>query len=168
MPYPEFRAGQKLTAALLNAGKMEYVQNSAGSQTNATTTMAAATDLVFAAEANAKYFVHALISYDAPTATDFKCDWTVPAGGAMSRNIIAQALGTTTNIDSNVQILRRGATTDVASGGPNATANAFSVHEEMIDLTTTTAGDVQFNFAANAAGTATLQADSVIYYQRIA
>lgn len=167
MPYPSFTAGQRVTAALLNAGKLEYVTNAGGAQTNATTTMAAATDLVFAVEASARYFIHAVISYDAPTATDIKFDWSMPAGAVTARNIISQALGTTTNIDTNAQLVRRGATTDVAVGGPNATSNAFSVHEEIIDLITSSAGDAQFNFAANAAGTATLQGDSMIWYQRI-
>jgi hypothetical protein len=148
---------------------MEFVTNSGGSQTNATTTLALATSLVFPVEANASYIIMAFIAYDAPTATDAKFNWSCPAGATMGRNAISQALGTTTNIDTNVQILRRSLATDIQSGGPNAVASAFSLHQEFIDLDVgSTAGNVQLQFAAVAAGTATLQADSTIYYQRIA
>lgn len=169
MPYPSWTAGQRITAALLNAGKVEYVSNTAGAQTNATTTMADATSLVFAVEANAKYKVHALISYDAPTATDIKFDWSVPSGATMARNVVGLAIGTADNMSSNMMAIRRGATTDQTAGGPNATTNAFSVYVEFVDLiVSSTAGNAQFRFSANAAGTATLQGDSIIYYQRIA
>jgi hypothetical protein len=174
MPYPSWTAGQRITAALLNAGKTEYVQNSAGAQTNATTTLANATGLVFAVEANAKYMVTALISFDSPIATDIKFAWTAPAGASMGRNIISQSTTTTTNMDTNAIFVRRGTGTAQTVGGPNGgggapTATTFSIHTEIIDLVvSSTAGNAQLQFAANAAGTATLQADSIIYYQRIA
>ncbi len=168
MPYPTFTAGQRVTASLLNAGKVEFVTNSAGAQTNATTTFANATGLVFDVEASARYLIHILISYDAPTATDIKFDWTMPSGATTARNCEYLALATATNIASTMAKIRRGATTAVAAGGPNAVANAFSVYEEVTDLQTSSAGTAQLRFAANAAGTATLQADSIIYYQRIA
>jgi hypothetical protein len=167
MPYPTFTAGQKVTALLLNAGKLEFVTNAAGAQTNATTTFADATDLGFPVEAGGRYLIHVLIGYDAPTATDIKFDWSLPAGATTARNCEYLAQGTATNIDSNMAKIRRGATTAVVAGGPNSVANAFSVYEEVTDMQIVTAGTAQFRFAANAAGTATLQGDSIIYYQRI-
>jgi hypothetical protein len=131
--------------------------------------MAAITGLVFAAEANARYKVQVFASYDAPTATDIKFDWVVPAGATMNRNVQALAQNAASNEDSNVEMIRRGATTDQGAGGPGTSVSAFSIYVENNDLImSSTAGDVQFNFAAAAAGTATLQADSIIYYQRIA
>jgi len=168
MPYPEFQAGQRITAALLNAGKMEFVTNAAGAQTNTTTTMANATDLSFAVTVNSRWWIMTEIAYDAPTATDAKFAWTAPAGATMGRNIISQAAGTTTNIDTNAILIRRGTGTAQAVGGPNGTTSAFSVHTEIVDLQVgSTAGTIQFQFAANAAGTATLQADSMIWYQQV-
>jgi len=168
MPYPTFTAGQRITASVLNAGKLEFVTNAAGAQTNATTTFANITDLVFAVEASARYQIHVLIGYDAPTATDIKFDWSMPSGASTNRNCEYLALATATNIASTMAKIRRGATTAVQVGGPNAVANAFSVYEEVTDLQTSSAGNAQFRFAANAAGTATVQGDSIIYYQRIA
>lgn len=168
MPYPTFTAGQRITADLLNAGKLEYVTNAAGSQTNATTSLANATDLSFAVEASARYQIHAVISYDSAVGVDIKFDWSMPSGATTARNCEYLVSTTASNIDSNMAKIRRGATTAVVAGGPGATANAFSVYEEVTDLQTSSAGTAQFRFAANAAGTATLQGDCVIYYQRIA
>ena len=173
MTYPNWLAGQTITAALLNSGKPEYVTNSGGAQTNATTTLADATGLGFAVEAGAVYFIQARISFDSPAATDAKAAWTVPSGATMGRNIITLDDSTTSNLDSNVAMVRRGNATAQTIGGQNGgggapTPTAFSVHLEDIYLTTVDAGTVQFQFASVAAGTTTLQADSLIIYTRIA
>jgi len=167
MPYPVFTAGQRITAGGLTAGKLEFVTNSAGAQTNATTTMANITGLSFVVEDNARYRVRVLVAYDAPTATDIKFDWAGITGAVLGRNVMSPATGTATNIDTNVQMIRRAASTDVVAGGPNAVDSAFSVYAETIDFLTQTGGTVNFRFAANAVGTATVQADSFIYYQRM-
>lgn len=166
--YPNFLAGQRVTAALLNRGKPQYAINSGGAQTNATTTLANATDLSFAAEANSIYFVQLRLAYDAPTATDIKIAWSVPAAATMARNVIGQAAGTTTNIDTNAILIRRGAATQQTVGGPNAVSSAFSTYFEDVWLITSSAGTVQLQFAAAAAGTATLQGDSIIVYTQMA
>jgi hypothetical protein len=167
MPYPVWTAGQRVTAAGLVAGKMEFVTNSGAAQTNTTTTMANANNLSFTVDSNARYWIMALIAYDAPTATDAKFDWSGPTGAILNRNVMSLDAGTATNIDSDGAKVRRPLSFDAVAGGPNATANAFSVYQEISDLITQTGGTLAFRFAANAAGTATLQADSFIYYQRI-
>ncbi len=171
MPYPTVLAGQRVTSTMLNAGKMEFVTNSGGAQTSTSTTMADATGLGFAVEASSRYFVHAVISYDSTAADDdIRFEWTMPSGGNVDRNCISPAVGATTNIDTNVQMIRRGTGTDVLAGGTAGVDSAFSVYEEICNMTvSTTAGTAQFRFGLGTApGTATLQADSVIYYQRIA
>jgi hypothetical protein len=171
MPYPEILAGQTVTAALLNAGRWEYVTNDA-SQTNATTTFANATDLSFAVEADSRYRARALIAYDAPIDSangDVNFQWTGPADVNMTRRITAPALAATTNIDTNLMSVARALGTDVRVGGTASTDNAFSLYEDVMDITVITAGTIQLQFALGAgAGTATLQADSMIWYQRIA
>lgn len=168
MPYPTFLAGQRVTAALLNSGKTEFVTNSGGAQTNATTTMVDATNLGFAVEANARYKIEALICYDGPT-TDVKFAWTAPAGASMARNIVSQSATSASNVDTNAIFIRRGTGTAQTVGGPASVASAFSIHVEFVDLIVgSTAGTAQFQFAEVGGGTATLQGDSVIYYQRVA
>lgn len=172
MTYPKILAGQTVTAALLNAGKVEYVTNSAGAQTNTSTVFVDATGLGFAVEANSRYRARALISYDAPVDSangDINFQWTGPVDVNMSRHIVGLELAATTNIDANLMSVRRALGTDVRVGGTGTVANGFSLYEDMIDLTVITAGTIQFQFALGAGvGTATLQADSMIWYQRIA
>lgn len=172
MPYPSFLAGQKVTAALLNAGNVEFVTNSGGAQNTTLTTFVDVTGLGFAADANAQYRAGALIAYDAPVDSangDVNFQWTGAVDTTMSRHIIAPALAATTNIDTNVMAIRRALGTDVRVGGTGSTANAFTVYEDMMDITMVTAGTIQLQFALGAGvGTATIQADSMIWYQRIA
>jgi hypothetical protein len=167
MPYPEWFAGQTITAALLNAGKMEFVTNTA-TATNSTTTMADVPGLGFAVTANSRWWVMAEIAYDGPT-TDVKFAWTAPSGATMGRNIISQAASTATNVDTNAIFIRRGTGTAQTVGGPASVASAFSVHSEIVDLQVgSTAGTAQFQFAEVAGGTATVQADSMIWYMQVA
>ncbi len=164
--YPSWKPGMSITAARLAAGLPVYVANSV-LQTNATTTLANVTGLSFVAAANALYKIELLVSYDAPTATDIKIAWTGPAGSSMDRHILANDLGTTTNIATSVINIRRAIGTAQAAGAPNGTSNAFTVWREDSILTTVTGGTTQLQFAANAAGTATLQAASYMIVQQI-
>ncbi len=172
MTYPKILAGMTVTAALLNAGKVEKVTNSGGAQTNTLTTFVDATSLGFAVEANSRYRARALIAYDAPIDSangDINFQWTGPADVNMSRYIVGLDIAATTNIDANLMSVRRALGTDVRVGATNGTANAFSLYEDMMDITVITAGTIQLQFALGAGvGTATVQADSMIWYQRIA
>lgn len=171
MPYPMILAGQTVTAALLNAGKVEMVTNSAGAQTNTLTTFVDATGLGFAVEANSRYRARALIAYDAPVDSangDINFQWTGPADVTMTRRITGLELSSTTNIDSQLMSVARSLGTDVRVGGTASTANAFSLYEDIMDITVITAGTIQLQFALGAGvGTATLQGDSMIWYQRV-
>lgn len=174
MTYPKILAGQTVTTALLNAGKWELATNPAGSQDNTLTTFVDATGLGFAVEANSRYRARAVIAYNAPEPDingDINFQWTGPVDVNMSRYVVGLALANTTNIDANLMSVRRALGTDVRVGGTTApgTANAFTIYEDMLDITVITAGTIQLQFALGAgAGTATVQADSMIYYQRIA
>lgn len=165
--YPTFAAGQRLTAAQLTSMLTNRVEASGG-QTNATTTLADCPGMSFVADANATYDVRLVASYDAPTATDIKFAWTGPAGFGMTRSITAPQAGTADNQNQGVTMIRRSAGTAQVGGGPSSVSSAFSVWLEMITLTTTTAGTVQLQFAANAAGTATFNSGSYFIYVRVA
>ncbi len=171
MPYPVVVTGQRVTSAMLNAGNVEFVTNAAGSQASTSATVVNVTDLVFPIEANARYYVRALISFTcAATGDGFRVRWVVPSGATMGRNVIAPAAGSTTGIDTNVMMVRRGAATEVVAGGTLIPTTQPAVHEEIIDLvTSSTAGTAQLQFGIGTApGTATVQADCMIYYQRVA
>jgi hypothetical protein len=172
MTYPKILAGQTVTAALLNAGQRQMVTNSGGSQATTLTTFVDITSLGFAVEANARYFARTLVAYDAPVDSangDVNFQWTGPGDATLTRRITGLELAATTNIDANLMSVARDMGTDVRVGGTGSTANAFTIYEEVIDLRVVTAGTVQLQFALGAGvATATIQADSVIYYQRVA
>jgi len=175
MPYPEILAGQTVTAALLNAGKWAFVTNDAGAQTSTSTTFTDATGLGFTVEANSRYRARSLIAYDAPVSNtdgDINFQWTGPADVTVTRRITGLALGATSNIDSNLMSVARSLGTDVRVGGTAGTDNAFSLYEDIMDIQVITAGTVQLQFAVGVITTpvitVTLQADSMIWYQRIA
>ncbi len=171
MAYPTVLAGQTVTASMLSAGRREFVTNTAA-QNSTSTVFADATSLGFAVAANSRWLAHALIAYNAPIDSangDVNFQWTGPVDVVMSRHIVAPELAATTNIDTNVMMVRRALGTDVRVGGTGGTDNAFSVYEDILDITVITAGTIQLQFALGAgAGTATVQADSMIWYQRVA
>jgi len=174
MTFPSFLAGQTVTAALLNSGRVEKVTNTAAQDTTLTT-FVDATDLGFSVEANARYRARALIAYDAPlsnTDGDINFQWTGPADVTVTRRVTGLAVTNTTNIDANLMSVARSLGTDVRVGGTAGTDNAFTVYEDVMDITVITAGTIQFQFAVGIITTppitATVKADSVIYYQRVA
>lgn len=163
--YPTWAAGQRVTAALLTSMQMQMIQGTG--TTNATTTLADAPGYVLAAEANASYYLRLVTSFDAPVATDIKFAWTAPAGASMTRSILAPQAGNATNLNTAVMMIRRSTGTVDQVGGPAGVANAFTTYLEDILLSTTTAGNVQLQFAAFAAGTATINSGFIIA-QRLA
>lgn len=174
MTYPKILAGMTVTAALLNAGKVQKVTNAAAQNTTLST-FVDATDLGFAVEANSRYKARALIAYNAPVSNtdgDINFQWTGPVDVTMTRRITGLAVTNTTNIDANLMNVARSLGTDVRVGGTAGTDNAFTIYEDVMDITVTTAGTIQLQFAVGVITTppitATVQADSVIYYQRIA
>lgn len=171
MPYPSFSAGQRVTAALLNAGKLEKVTKGSA-QNSTTTTLADITSLLFTCEAGAVYIMHVEVAYDSPTANDIKFDWTVPTGGSMARSISALGTGATDNSGAGGSLIniRRGNATAQGGGGTGGTTNAFSTWREHIVFTSVDAGTVQMRFAMNAGATgpAIVQAESFFTYQRVA
>ena len=162
--YPNWYAGQRVTAALLAAGQPQRIECS-GSVSITSNTLADIAGMSFTADANAIYDIRLVASYDAPAATDIVMAWTGPAGSTMSRSIVAPALAMTTNQDTTVTMIRRSMGTAQQAGGMG-TGN-FLVWLEFITLTTTTSGAVQLQFARVAAGTTVFNAGSYMIVQRV-
>jgi hypothetical protein len=125
-------------------------------------------------EANSRYRARALISYDAPlsnTDGDINFQWTGPVDVTVTRRITGLAVTNTTNIDANLMSVARSLGTDVRVGGTAGTDNAFTLYEDVMDITVITAGTIQLQFAVGAITTppitATVKAASMIWYQRI-
>lgn len=107
------------------------------------------------------YRVEVWIAYDGPTAGDAKFAWTSSDATniTLDRNILAPATTITSNVSiADMIAIRRGTTTAQAVGTPNATANAYTVYQEMSILTAVVSGTAKMQFAQNAAsGTSTVQ-----------
>lgn len=167
MVYPVWAAGTKVTAAKLTAMQGVYVVKAADS-TNATTTMADASDLSFTALANATYLIQARFSYDASaTTTDIKIAWADSSGlASMQRNILSANSASTDDQTATMNAIRRGLATQQVGG--TATGSQFWTWWEDVILTMGAAdGTIKVQFAANAAGTATFRGASYFIYQRL-
>ncbi len=131
------------------AGALKFGVAGSLSRTNDTMTDIPGMDFVWDPESI--WWVEVLLAYNAPTAVDAKFCWSVGGGAGLNidRHILAPNLGTTTNIDTNVMMIRRANNTQQAVGAPNGVANAFTVYQEIaiIENTTSDPFNVAFQFA---------------------
>jgi hypothetical protein len=130
--------------------------------------------------AGATYWVDVWVAYDGPTAGDAKFAWTTSdADIGLDRNCMGPALtiNATTGppIQGNLQIpdmlmIRRGTTTAVSVGTPNAVANAFTIYHETAILKSTAAADgtAVMRFGQNAASGTSLVQSGYMKITRVA
>ena len=78
MPYPSWTAGQKVTAALLNAMQPLWVARSSDATGRTNNTMTNDDTLTLAVEANAVYDLRAWLGFNAGTTGDFRVGWSLP------------------------------------------------------------------------------------------
>lgn len=164
MPYPRWRAGQRVTAALLNAGQTEIAETS-GDQANATMTMKDVVGLGFWGLANARYRCELWVGYDGTA--DARFQWWPGTGGSMMRNLVGLSATAATAADNNVLMVRHGAfgfqTAGVIGAAPAA------VYHEVATLRTGGAdGWVSVQYCAAAAGSVTVLDGSVLFYEQLA
>lgn len=115
------------------------------------TTLVDADDLYFFVQSGGIYHIKARLAFGASTAGDIRVNWTVPGTSIMERYVIAPAVGLTTNIDTNVTMIRRGAATQQTGGGSGGTANNYTAWWEDIVLYADAGGRVQLAFAQGTA-----------------
>lgn len=167
MPYPNWSAGQRVTAALLSAMQVNLVRKTSDQAVSNSTTLVNATDLSVILAANATYLLKLRASYSASTTGDIKFSWAAPSGAVVQRYVLGPASGTTDTTTTTVQMRRRSSTASPAGG--DGTGN-FSTYQEDISVQTTVGGALQLQFAQNTAdpsNSTTLRADSYIEYLRI-
>lgn len=79
--YPEIRAGQRITGAMLTGIQFEEVVKPVATSRGLTTSVSLDPDLQFTLEGNATYHVEYFVQYAAPTSGGkIKTNWTVPSG----------------------------------------------------------------------------------------
>lgn len=156
--YPDIRAGQRITGALLQGMQFEEVVKQAATQRASNPNATADPDLQFELEANATYHVEWFIQYSTSSTAMFKTEWGIPSGASGLRRRIGAANtlfnGTTANNSSSdgtwtdVAIATHGLTGVIRYGDRPGSSQTY-LHESGV-VTTSNAGTLSFNWAQNA------------------
>lgn len=127
--------------------------------------------------AGATYWLDMWVAYDGPTAGDAKFAWTTSDPDiSMDRNVIAPALTINSTASQgnqqipDMQMIRRGAATNVPVGTPNAVVNAFTLYREVaiIKSVAATDGTCVLRFGQNAASGTSLVQSGYMKITRVA
>lgn len=167
MVYPDFQAGQRLTADLLRALAIDSVSNG-DDQTVTSSTALIDSNLSVTVEATAIYKYRLMASYTASTGGDIQFAWSVPTGGTMQRWTWGIGPGSTGGAGDaeTISMRRPDAGTAVSAGGGTTTRG---YHEEGTFIGGSVDGDFTLRFAqdtSNATGTV-LTSSSRVEFQRI-
>jgi hypothetical protein len=159
-----FQAGQRITAATLNAFCVPAaVIKPADQSVTSSTVLVNDNALVLPVVASATYLFECVIMFEAASGGDLKCQWTVPAGATLAGEVLFRNLTPADTVHGALQ-----ASGLVQSAGSGAgTDLALAVNGSLV--MSSTAGSVQFQFAQNTSnGTATIvHAGSTICLRRI-
>lgn len=154
MSFPQWFAGQVMTADGLNARHPRLVQQETDQTVNNSTTYVAS-EITFTPEPNAIYEYNLLLSYSADGAADFKWNWD--ATGALfcsftqARSVDATG---TFNAGATVIYRRPGNTTDRIAGGATTgtpTDSFYSAYDQGTFATDGTITPITMQFGAVAA-----------------
>lgn len=150
MSFPQWFAGQALTADGLNGGRMRLVQQENDQTvTNSTTYMAS--EIEFTPEPNATYWYQMLISYSADGAGDFQWNWNAP-GAIFASFTQARSVDATGTFNTGAEVIfrRPGNTTNRLAGGATTgtpTDSFYSAYDQGTFVTDGTITPVVMQFA---------------------
>lgn len=173
--YPEIRAGQRITGAMLAGIQFEEVVKQAATIRQGNPNISPDPDLQFVLEANATYHVEFFIQYSTSTTGMFKCSWTVPSGasglrrrGGGDRFLVN---GTSDNVSSSGGVWTdfgwsvHGFGTVVRYGDRSGTGQTWLSENGIV--TTSAGGTLSFDWAQNADDGAFATEVSAFSYGRI-
>ncbi|MFH8369204.1 hypothetical protein [Streptomyces sp. NPDC018031] len=177
LPFPQWLAGQRITAAGLNSRNWVRVTQGTDITRISSTTMTN-TNLVITGAAGAEYYFKALIAYGASIDSDMQWAWSIPGDASMTRFTEALSIADVTlgSASAHTVVMRRpAASTGVSAGGTDAAAigSATTTFNSAYDqgiVTFGVAGTATLQFAQNtsdADGT-TFRSTSYLLYTRIA
>jgi len=134
-------------------------------------TLTDATDLVFRADGNAVYEIEFCIRFSTnATGTLFRSSWTVPASTTGIRLITSPTNNTATftgNQDTNARFEGRSYTSNMDTAGAGNSNVDQLILERTILTTSSTAGNVQYQFCNVNATTATLKTGSYVRWRKL-
>lgn len=168
--YPSFRAGQKVSASLLDSMKPITVRKVLDTP-RATATVTDDPELTFQVQANAVYRMEGILYVSNTTATDdITIDWTTPASSTGSWGAIGPATDTAVETDSTVRTVGTSSIDASRAYGTSigGASSPLTIHVRSL-LITTSAGTYALAWARNTGtGTTTVYNDSFLSLQRIA
>lgn len=173
--YPNVRAGQKVTGALLESMKPVTVRK-ASDTARTSTTPSADPELQFTVEANAVYTMEGVLYYDGSVdTTDIQIDWSAPTGSDGSWGAIGLPetdAGAANVNDTNVKLVGTTTITSARAYGVDnlGTGSPATLHVKSLLITGSTAGTYSLDWSVQSgeAGTITMLNDSWLALQRIA
>lgn len=167
--YPDWKAGDDITADLLRGGLPRFAYKTAQTDRASTVTPTDDPDLQMTLDIGS-YHVEFFIHYSTPAAADFRSDWNF-TGTVSSTNKAALGLGTTVTDSTPQGIMRsgiHGIATDITYGD-RAGANQIFCYETGL-VVVTASGLLSYRWAQGTsnAGTTSVHAESRMKVQRIA
>ena len=172
--YPTWRAGKKVTKALLTEQQIHIVQATSDLIRNNTTTQANDTQLVYPLVANARYLVELYVSFAAASATpDIAMSWSVPSGTTGGRFCFgATSSSTAGDFNSRTDTtasFRSQTFSGSIVGQVGVTSEGQHFTETLSLIVGGTAGDLAFRWAPNTANVSntTRLADSFMTIERV-
>lgn len=151
MPFPVFKAGQRLKASQLRDMQSTYVIKAANESVASSTVLQDDDELKIALAASAQYHVRLKVMFDtnASATPDIKTDWTIPTGATLTslKWVLGPAAASATRDDTNVRQGAHGHSTVVAYGSGETTADLWINIEEEFIIDTVGAGTLQFRWA---------------------
>src|ERR687895_1187516 len=166
--YPDWRWGMKLTPDRLTALQPGSVVKQTLESVTSSTTYQDDNELAFPAEANAHYFVMAVLGVDGATGGDIKTRWSVPASATGFRWCMGPPAGSADRENTNLVSAVHGFTTDRAYGTVAASGASIAAREYLRVLTAGTAGAVTLQWAQNtssATATAVIAGSYLIWWR---
>jgi hypothetical protein len=159
--YPFYAAGQRLTAADLQAGQFIIVRKTVNTDRVSTTTLADDPELTFSLAANATYIIEFYLFF-AGNLGKLATQWTVPSGVTGNRsalgpgsNALAGTSGNMDNISGRFGV--HGYGTTVVYGGRTVDTATPSLNQEIAVetslISTSSAGTCAIKWAQNASNT---------------
>ena len=169
--------GETLTAANFNThirDNLNYVNTQhkykTGDTSSTSTTLANDPDLVWAVAANEVWLVQTFLLIDSNPTAGYKCTWTVPSGATIKWAGLMDIAGTGIfwmgDTNSSGTALKNATETQTYASA--AAASVWGVQINGIVTVSTTAGNVQFQFAqGTASGTTITKAGSLLIAHRV-
>ena len=146
--YPFYTAGQRLTAANLQAGQFAVASKTAHTDRASNTTPADDPELTFQLAANAIYTVEFYLNIASVTGGLVQTLWTVPSGATGNRTVFGPGQAATDTSANNIS-MRSGVhaySTSIVYGTRNSIGAQFFAMETSL-VTTTSAGTCAIKWA---------------------